>query len=156
MPSSTTSDVLTAVRTALASATGTGTYTYDLSPSAKRILGRPTRGTEPTPPFAMLALGQLTSDHGPQVGRYRRELVVDLMAFAPTANDSTGDRQAAGADLLDDLCQALEADRTLGGLVIDLIVRAGTFDGSAQGLPNTAGVYAEVVVYWHASSAVGV
>lgn len=156
MANSNTKAILAAVRTALGNINGTGGYTYNLSPSAKRIIGRPTKGTEPRPPFAMIGLGELRSEHGPVIGRYRRTLVIDVMAFAPTSADTAAARQNAAADLLDDVCQAIEADRELGGLVTDLIVNAGTFEGASQGIPGTAGMYAEIEVYWDANSAAGV
>jgi hypothetical protein len=156
MGSSTTKDVLTAVRTALASVTGTGAYTFNLSAEHSRVFGRPTRGSEPTPPCAWIALGAMSSSHGPQVGRYRRNVEIDILAFAPTASDSTGDRQNAGADLLDDICQAIESDRTLGGLLLDLIIESATFDGAQAGMNGTAGVRAVISGYFHANSAAGV
>jgi hypothetical protein len=156
MGSSTTKDVVAAVRTALAAVNGAGAYTYNLSAAHSRVYGRPTRGSEPTPPCAWIALGAMSSSHGPQVGRYRRNVEIDILAFAPTLEDSTEQRQNAGADLLDDICQAIESDRTLGGLLLDLIIESATFDGAQAGMTGTAGVRAVISGYFHANSAAGV
>lgn len=156
MGSSRTRAVLSAVKTALASINGAGVYTYDLSADGKVQIGRPAPNQGPTPPCAWVAVGELDSSHGPQVGRYRRDLVVDILAFAPAEADTTEARQFVGADLLDDICAALEASRTLGGLVLDLIVQGGTFNGADAGMPGCAGVLARVAVHWHANSAAGV
>lgn len=153
---SNTRAVLSAVKTALAGINGAGVYTFNLSADGKVQIGRPLSGDGPTPPCAWIAVGTLDSDHGPRIGRYTRNLTIDVMAFAPAESDTTEARQFVGADLLDDICAALEASRTLGGLVVDLIVRAGTFNGAEAGMTGCAGVLAHVDVYWHANSAAGV
>lgn len=151
-----TRSVLAAVRTALATINGASGYVHNLSATGRVRGGRPTASDGTSPPCAWVALGRLTSSHGPQLGRYQRNLVIDLEARAPSTADTTEEREAIAADLLDDLATAIETDRTLGGLVLDVIVEGATLDGEECGIPGIAVALVQVSVYWYADSAAGV
>lgn len=147
--------ILGAVRTALAAVNGTGVYVHNLTGSADCIKGGRPLDTDFHYPACWVAAGPLTSTHGPQLGRYRRELVIDLQARA-AAPGTPDDRGLIAADLLNDITIALEQDRTLGGTVLDIIVEGMSIDGDEAGIPGVAIAMAVVKVYWHANSGAGV
>ena len=147
--------VVGAVKTALAGINATGAYTYDLSATDRVRIGTPDL-TGSLYPCAWIGAPELRSEHGPQLGRYRRSLTIPIWGMAATTSSSTEERGLVGADLLDDLAVALETDRTLGGRVLDIIVQGATFDGDEVGVPGVALAVVSVEVYWHANSAAGV
>lgn len=154
--SSTVRAVMGAVKTALATVNGSGSYTYDLSATDRVKIGRPSL-TESLVPCVWVSIGQLESDHGPQLGRYTRRLAIDLEGrVALDGGNTAEERELEAMDLLDDVCIALETDRTLGGRVLDLIVEGTTVGAGATANSQPARVFAQVVVYWHANSAAGV
>lgn len=154
---SVTRGVIGAMKTALQGINGSGGYTCDLSGSDRVKIGRPLKAEGVAPPCAWLAVGQLVSDHGEQLGRYTRTLTVDLEARCPASDSSPEERELIALDLLDDICTALETDRTLGGRVLDIIIQATTATGAGStGQTGVPRVLAEVVVYWRANSAAGV
>jgi len=152
---SNTRAILSAVATRLAAINGTGVYVNDLSASGRVRIGSPGIADGTTPPCAWVGVGTLNSEHGPQLGRYKRVLVLDIEARVGA--DGTPDARAlAAADLLDDLCATLESDRTLGGTVLDVIVTGASFAGDEYGIPGCAIAMASATVYWHAISGAGV
>lgn len=154
--SSHTRAIMGALKSALAGINGSGGYTYDLSATDRVKIGRPSL-TEGLSPCVWIALGQLDSDHGPQLGRYTRTLSIDLEGRVPLdGGNTTEERELEAVDLLDDICAALEADRTLGGRVLDLIVQGTTVGAGSSANTQPARVLAQIVVYWHANSAAGV
>lgn len=154
--SSQTRAVMGATKAALQGINGSGNYTYDLSATDRVRIGRPSLA-EGLSPCVWIAVGQLDSEHGPTLGRYRRTLTIDLEGRVPLdSGNTTEERELEAIDLLDDISVALESDRTLGGRVLDLIVQ-GTVVGAGTTANNQpARVLAQVVVYWSANSATGV
>ena len=147
--------ILAAVKAALIAVNGAGVYVHNLTGSADCIKGGRPIGTDFHLPACWVAAGPLVSSHGMQLGRYRRDLVIDLQAQA-AAPGTAEDRGLIAADLLNDITIAVEQDRTLGGLVLDLIVDGMSVDGDEAGMPGVAIALAQVKVYWHANSGAGV
>ncbi len=153
--SSQTRGVLGAVKTALQTINGAGSYTYDLSATDKVKLGTPNMDGS-LYPCAWIGAPELRSEHGPQLGRYRRTLTIPIWGMAAATSSSTEERGLVASDLLDDIAVALETDRTLGSRVLDIIVQGATFDGDEVGIPGVGLAVAVVEVYWHCNSAAGV
>ena len=154
MPSK-TRDVMNALKTAIQAINGTGNYSFILSGDDQVKIGRPTIG-DVRLPSCWIAVGTLTSDHGPQLGRYQRNLVVDIEARTTVSMDTVSERGLKAVDLLDELCQAIQASRSLGGLVTDVIVTGTTVDGDEMGIPGVGVVFAQVETYWYANTSAGV
>lgn len=148
--------IVGAVKTALAGINATGSYVHNLSATGRVRIGRPTLGDGTAPPSAWVAIGRLDSGQAPQLGRFRRDLVLDIEARAPATTLDTEERELIGSDLLDDICTAIEADRTLGSRVLDVIVTGASFDGDEAGIPGCAVVLAQVSCYYHKNSGAGV
>jgi len=147
--STTSGSVIDAVVAALATINGAGVYANNLSGVGAVIEGDPPDQSDVlTTVCAFVDTGSITSEHAPELGRYRREIVVQVYGFVPASADSPTSRKRATLSLLDDICYAIEADRSLGSLVIDLIIQGRTFTGSGWGAPSIGVVYAEVVAYW--------
>lgn len=155
--STTCGSVIDAVLAALATINGTGVYENNLS-----VTGQVVEGDPPDQSVALSSVcvfvdtGSLISENAPELGRFRRELVVQVYGFVPAAADTPKSRKRATLSLLDDICAAIEADRSLGNLVIDLIVQGRAFTGSGWGAPSIGVAYAEIVVYWWADPSGGV
>lgn len=147
--------VVGAVKSALQAMNGTGAYTYDLSGTSRVRIGVPDL-TSSFYPRAYVALDNLVSTHGPQLGRYKRTALINVWAFCASTSSDTEERGLVATDLLDEICTALETDRTLGMRVLDIIIQGATFDGDEEGIPGAAVAVAQVEVYWHANSAAGV
>lgn len=145
--------IVAAIKAQLATIDGTGDYVHNLSLPGRVKVGRPPQ--QPTLPCVWIAVASLESSHGPQLGRYRRDLVLDIHARAKSA-DSTEERGMVALDLLDDILAALEVDRRLGGLVLDVIGTGMSLDGDEAQIPGCAVAVAQVGVYWHTPSARGV
>ncbi len=105
----------------------------------------------------VVAIGdpRIASEHGPQLGRYKRTLTVPFIGRVPATGGTGAERIYAALDVASDIKAALEADRTLGGLVLDLIVEADTFVGAEVGWTGCGGVSGTISVYWHANSGAG-
>ena len=119
-----------AVATALAGVNGSAPYTYDLSATGAVIKGPqifPARSL----PTANVHSPRFTSVAGLQLGWRTRTIVVDVVGRVGASSDSSADREGNAADLADDMAAALETDPTLGGIVHDLEITAGSADGSA-------------------------
>ena len=101
-----------------------------------------------TPPWVRVGLpaGFVTED-ADTIGLYRRTVEIPLLvAAAGTA--SSPEQQAWGIlTLVDTVVAALEADRGLGGRVIDLHVSGGSM-GSVKGLPGLSVAVLSVRVYY--------
>lgn len=155
--STTSGSVIDAVVAALATINGAGVYANNLSVSGQVIEGDPPdQSVALSGVCAYVDTGSLISENAPELGRFRRELVVQIYGFVPAAADTPSARKRATLSLLDDICAAIEGDRSLGGLVIDLIVQGRSFTGSGWGAPSIGVVYAEVIAYWWVDPAGGV
>lgn len=105
---------------ALASVNGAGLYVHDLSDSSRRARGRV--DVPPLMPFSTTSYeGFQTVDDAP-VGQWRRNHLFIVVAWAEASGTTEKGRDDGCQDLLNDLMIAIEADRSLGGLVFDLSV----------------------------------
>lgn len=144
--------VLEAVKTALAAVDGTGVYTYDLSGSNAVVLFD---GPPRSPPFVNISTSRgVTSKHGLSLGDYERGMVVEILGCV-SGSDTPGERGLDALDLADDITAALEADRSLGGLVTDMTVRLTGVAGMVERAPGLGACALELEVYWYAHSGQG-
>lgn len=105
-----------------------------------------------SPPWVRVGLpSSFATDDADTLGLYRRTVDIPvLVAAAGTA--STPREQVRGIlTLVDTVIAALEADRGLGGRVIDLHV-SGTGLGNVQGLPGLSVAVLSVRVYYDISA----
>ena len=105
-----------------------------------------------TPPWVRVGLPSgFVTDDADTIGLYRRTVEIPvLVAAAGTA--SSPEQQAWGVlALVDTVISALEADRGLGGRVIDLHVSGGSM-GSVKGLPGLSVAVLSVRVYYDISA----
>ena len=105
-----------------------------------------------TPPWVRVGLPSgFVTDDADTIGLYRRTVEIPvLVAAAGTA--SSPEQQAWGVlTLVDTVISALEADRGLGGRVIDLHVSGGAM-GSVKGLPGLSVAVLSVRVYYDISA----
>lgn len=105
-----------------------------------------------TPPWVRVGLpAGFVTDDAETLGLYRRTVEIPvLVAAAGTA--SSPEQQAWGVlTLVDTVIAALEADRGLGGRVIDLHVSGGSM-GSVKGLPGLSVAVLSVRVYYDISA----
>lgn len=149
-----TRQVILAVKARLQTIAG-GSYTYDLS-GTDAVKGHRSRPEDSRLPAAWVSLGTLDSDDGPQLGGFRRDLVIDIEGRCQPASQDPQERALAAADLLQDITTALEADRRLGGLILGMKVTGCTVDGDEVGMGSIGIVYCQCSVYWHARSGEGV
>ncbi len=147
--------IVGAVVSALQGIDGTGSYVHDLSGTDRVQIGRPTPESQRLP-GCWVAIASLDSEHGPELGGYLRRLVVEVEARAPATADTTSERTLIAADLLDDVAAALEADRSLGGRVNDLLLTGIALAGDEAGIPGVALAMARVEIEWWATSGAGV
>lgn len=146
--------ILSNIQSALQAINGSGGYHYDLSATGRVVV---MRGLLPgMVPGVMIYPLSFGSEHGPQLGRYRRNLSVMVVGAVAGAADTPSDRAFAAFDLLDDITAALEADRTLGGTVLDVLVSNVVLTGDEADAPGLGGVFATVDVYYHVNSGTGV
>lgn len=110
--------ILTALVSAMEAIDGTGSYHYDLSGAV--IIGHP---AEPptTWPCCYIEPGAMVPDLGPAgrvpLGQFRCTFGFTLYAFVPVATTGGTEAQLEAYDAMMDLCIALGADRSLGGVV---------------------------------------
>lgn len=153
-----TRTILGAIKSAIAGIDGSGSYTYDLSGNGVVQLGV-SAGQEARSPAVWICLASLESENARTLGRYTRRLSVYVEAWISPTVDTPDERICAGADLLNDLCMALEANRSLvvGGSaqVRDLVVRGMSGDGNEVGAPGLAFAAAFVDCHWDMNSGAG-
>lgn len=147
--------VLLAAKAALQAANGADDYTYDLS-AAGVVVMRRARSEDTRTPAIYAALEGFDSEGGPTLGEYRRTLVLNIEGRVSPDSQDPEERGMAALDLLNDICQALQADRSLGNLVLDLTVSGTTLDGDEVGLTNMGVVYCMATMHWDAASGEGV
>ena len=150
-------DVLDAVKAALATINGAGSYTLNLSTTGRVIEGLPADFPEVlSAAVVYVDGGDIISTHAPELGRYRRDFTIPILGFTPANADTPVSRKRMALTMFDDICRALETDRSLGGLVIDLILEGGTFSGDGFGGGNLAGVFIELNAHWWVDAQGGV
>ena len=147
--------VVGAVLDALRAIDGPPTYVHDLSATDRVQVGIPTAESQRYP-AVWVALDALETEHGPQLGDYLRRLTLAIEGRAAATADSTEERTLIAADLLDDVCAALEGDRSLGERVNDLLITGIAVDGDEAGIPGVAIAIARVTIEWWATSGEGV
>lgn len=105
-----------------------------------------------TPPWVRVGLPSgFTTDDADTIGLYRRTVEVPVLVSA-AGTASAPEQQAWGVlTLVDTVIAALEADRGLGGRVIDLHVSGGPM-GSVKGLPGLSVAVLSVRVYYDISA----
>lgn len=120
MPS-TLRTVLTKVETTLLTINGTGSFSHDLTVDDAIQWG----WTWPPPADVVVYIETVDGDsrHGPPLGRYDRDPVIQLEAFVATTDGERKTRMLEAADLLSDIMRAFEASRSMGGDISDLILR---------------------------------
>jgi len=145
-------DILAAVKTALQTVNGAGSYTYNLSGANAVVLFD---GPPRSPPCVNISAPRsITAEHGLSLGDYKRGMVVEVLGLVG-GSDTPGERGLLALDLADEMTEALEADRSLGGLVTDMIVRLVGVAGGVERAPGLGGCALEVEVYWFAHSGDG-
>jgi hypothetical protein len=96
-----------------------------------------------------------SSNAGDALTDYTRTWTFDVEGRIAPDTQTAEERTLAGADLLDSLMAALEADRTLGGLVETLVVTGTGLDGDSVGLGSLGIVYAQIVVSFQLTAGEG-
>lgn len=125
-----------------------------LADSPDRVLvGAPT-APERAPVVYVTDLS-LESNHGDHLGGYRRTLTVQLTGYVGAPTDEPGERALAALDLLSEIEQALERERSSEAGWLDVLVRGAALDGLELMGIGLGVVTAEVEVWWIADSGVG-
>jgi len=120
---------------ALKAADGTGVYTHDLSDQAggqvrvkKSRIPRP-----PHTPYVAVVLEEVEGGQDPELGVWRRDLVFTIVGWAPAMGEDQDTRQEAANNMANDILRAVEADRQLGGTVMDVMLSIKPFVARAEG-----------------------
>lgn len=155
MASSNIRAVLEGLKTRLETINATSPYTYDLSGADRVFIGELIR--PPQAPAVAVYPMDLISSHGEQLGRYRRQMTVQIQGWVRAETAKPMDRVLNAIDLLDDVVVCIETDRRLGGLIRDLIFgELRVLNGDEHGI-NGYGVFVtNLQVNWNANSAGGV
>lgn len=142
-----TRQILTKIVDTLSAVAVSGGYNNTLTDPGQVQIGE---GIRPGSQALVVDIGEprIRSEHGPQLGRYNRALEIPFVARAPSVDNSPTGRIYAALDLSDDIHTALETDRSLGGLVVDLIISSDTFNGAEVGWSNAGGVSGIISVYF--------
>ncbi len=121
--------ILEGVVTAIKAATVAGGYNYDLDDDSgtPRVYVGNTYPPNVYPAVMVLPEGR-PSETGPELTAYTRRQSYTLIGWVQ-GDGSTSGAMYAAADLADDIEKTLEADRSLGGLVDDLILSDSYFSG---------------------------
>lgn len=135
--------ILEAVRTAIAAVTTGGGYNNTLSGTDQVVVGEAPFAPDLLP-FAAVAFGGNRTEHGPRLGQYKPTTMVVIGAMTAYTADTPSSRTRAALQLAYDIRSALESDRTLGGLVLDLIVTSET--DLAGDEPEMDAQYARIVL----------
>lgn len=143
---SNTSAVVVAVKTAVASASGM---------TDRVVVGFPPAGKPAATPWGYVYVDQVSSDVSAELGGYVRTATIGVCLYLGATSDTPEARTLAAYDLADLVAEALQADRTLGGLVMDVLVESTALDGDTFGLGGVAVVGASVRVYWLVTGGVG-
>ena len=101
----------------------------------------------PYVPFASVSFSQATSEYGQSLGRYRITNTFEVYAFVGGGN--VEERTVNAMDLVEDMVQALCADRQIGlsSIVDDIKCAFLAEDGGRYGIEGIGIGYIEVQVY---------
>ena len=101
----------------------------------------------PYVPFACVSFSQATSEYGQSLGRYRITNTFEIYVFIGGA--SVQERTVNAMDLVEDIIQALCADRQIGlsSIVDDIKCAFLAEDGDRYGIEGIGIGYIEVQVY---------
>lgn len=148
--------VLDQVVTLLAGITVAGGYHYDLDGADQVALGRRAAPSRQAKACVDVADWRVRGSYDADLTSYRRILTFVLVGRVPTSADTPSSRSEAAAALLDDCIARLEANYTLGGNVLDMIVTdSGPIEGLEGEASTMAAFAAEVEVYWFATRGAG-
>ena len=127
---------------------GGNDYTYNLSDTHDRVLGASVWPPSVLP-CVMIQDTSISSEHQGASGRYKRRMDITLIGWVASAENTPGSRALAACDLLDDVMLAIEADRTVGGTVLDVIFTNTTaIDGFEETGAELGAFGAIASVYW--------
>lgn len=127
-----------------------------LTGTGKVIRGRPPQGRPATVPAAYVWTDGLVSAlDGEALTQFRRELTIRIVVYAQGSSMSPADREDAALTMLDDIVAAVEADRSIAGLVHDVILDGAAVNGDDFGLSGLLAAELEARVYWSADSGAG-
>jgi hypothetical protein len=148
--------VIVSLRTALAAANGAGAFNHDLTATDRRIIGTPALETLVAPAVYILPPRE-TSEHGTTLGSYIRRWRIPIVGCCQSTDGTDGESAIVRAiHLYSDVTRCLEADRTFGGLVRDIILsNAEIDDGAVLGAIGYGFFSCEAEVYFKVSSAGG-
>lgn len=144
--SSNTSGVLAAVKAAVAGVSGL---------TDRVSVGMPPAGKPAAVPWGYVWLESVRSAQDTELGGYRRLADFNARLYVGATTDTPEARTVAAMDLMDLVVAALEADRTLGSTVLDVVVEATAVNGDTFGIGGVGVVEATVNVYWIVPSGVG-
>ena len=145
-------DVLDAVIAAIEGINGApGGYTFDLSDGNRTTEDR--IDSPPRLPFVAVVLDDIRSTNGPAIGDYNRTMKVRIVGWPPVTGDSTRARRNAALYMLGDISRAIEADRSLGALVLDVTLD-GTAVIAADGAEHSAAALIVLETHWYADTGV--
>lgn len=146
--------ILTSLKTLVQGINGAGGYVHNLSGNDQVFIGELVR-PERYPAVAVYPLGQHGA-HGLQLGRFKRTQNFQIQGWTQAASDSPQERVLMACDLLDDVMTAIEADRTIGGNVYDLLfLEVSAFNGDEAGVPGFGVMVCTLQLWWHTNSGAG-
>lgn len=144
--------ILDAILAALQGINGpAGGYTFDLSGGNRTTEDR--IDSPPRLPFAAMVLEDIRTQHGPAIGDYNRTMRLRIVGWAPVSENTTKARRDAALYMLGDIARALEADRSLGGRVLDVMVQ-GTAVIASDGSELATAALVLLEVHWFADTGV--
>ena len=122
MADSTAKTCLSRIKTDLAGINGSGGgYNYDFSGTGSAVIAKMPIIYDRVPMAFCWWVGE-SNEHAPQLGRYKTMIRFGVGAAVAYAADTPESHTLAALNASSDLRKALEADRTLNGNVLDLIV----------------------------------
>lgn len=143
------STILVAVQGLIDNASG-------LTGTGKVIIGHPPQGRPATIPSAYLWHDGLDSvTDGEPLGNFRRDLTLRCVVYAQAPGASPSARVIAALDLQDLVTAAIEADRSIGGNALDVMISGVSTTGDDFGMPNAVAAELEIRIYWSATSGEG-
>jgi len=114
--------------TALQAIDGSGDYTHDVSGTGK--VGRARISMPPIgPPYVTVVFEDAPTSHDQVLGTYRRDIRFTVAGWGKCASDTDEARAEAAINMADDILRAVEADRTLGDRVYDVLCNPTAFVG---------------------------
>ena len=124
---STASTIVAVVKTALEGVSGL---------SADRVVrGYP--GDGPSPPVAWVAMDQISSEHGPDLGGETQTMTINVWASPASDGSTHAIREDACMDLMSALLAAIQGSTSLLALLISPPICASKADVQGAGGPGT-------------------